>query len=522
MLKAGEGVSNTIIPHCASVLLSTKPHVDVYITGGIDGILNIFSNQCNNLQGAELQVNHAVGSPITAIIAIDNSPLIVAGTYDGYIYCIHVGRAVDADKQDTLSTTMLLKEKVSCEPVTKVCYQETTKKLAIVTMDSEGKCQVTIMCMEPNSMKVIGKFNPPSLDTLTWSNDDYKVLVSHNGSLSCFDIIQMTFENDANAECLWTRDTGLSHLHEMIPNNDWIYAIDGRKRGFHTIALLNAADSNDQLSTMHYKGEESLSSASSCLLLDNTRDQIILGTVSGETIILQLSNKDKWDIISAHSSAITAICKTRNGFLTSSMDGTVTDHRKNDGQQQHTGATSSAQWDYLVNSPSQMTCLQANEGKETLLLFRRNESCVRPNKASAETGSGVIELNMNEVIEIKKNGLSNEQKDSILLYSLQSIDKLQTLNDIRDLKSHLYNDFNGATLSNHIYVVAELGEPGLYESKENDEYIVIDSREFSSKKDAIASLKNEIAKLEVSADFIIVPKFSFFKLYFFVITLYSS
>eukprot|EP00956_Cyclotella_meneghiniana_P028337 scaffold65412_cov83-Cyclotella_meneghiniana.AAC.2 len=487
VLKAGEDVPDSIIPYCASVSLSTKPQTDVFVTGGINGIAVVKS-----VEAQLKQADHAVGSPITAIIAIDNSPLIVAGTYDGYICCIHVGRTVDADNQHTLSTTLLRKEKVSCRPVTTVCYQATTKKLAIVTTDSEDKSQVTIVCMEPNNIKIIGNFAPTSVDTLTWSKQDHKLLVSHNGSLSCFDIIQMTFENDANSECLWTRDTGLFHLRQMIPNNDgtMIYAIDGRRRGFYTIALLNAADSNDQLSSMHYKGnKESLLSASSCLLLDNAGDQLIIGTVSGETIILQLSNKDIWDIICTHSSAVTSICKTSNGFMTSSMDGTVTEHRKNDGHEQRTPATSSAQWDYLVELQRQ----HGNENTDSsinndqnLLLYRRNESCVRPDKGSAE----VIEVNVDQIIEIKKNGLSNEQKDKVLLYS-------QSLNDIRDIKSQLCSDYNnGATLSDHIYVLTELGEAGLYESKENDEYIVIDSREFSSKKDVIVDLKNEIIKLE--------------------------
>ena len=38
VLKAGEGVPDSIIPYCASVSLSTKPQTDVFVTGGINGI----------------------------------------------------------------------------------------------------------------------------------------------------------------------------------------------------------------------------------------------------------------------------------------------------------------------------------------------------------------------------------------------------------------------------------------------------------------------------------------------------
>jgi hypothetical protein len=342
------GSPKDIKPHCGAVVLSVKPSTTVIVTGGISGELIINSHDSRPL------TIHAIGSPITALVAIDNSPLIVAGTLDGCVLCVHLGKQRGPDDHDKLISTVLMKQQVSCQAVTNICYQRSTKKLAFATSSEATNCQVTVACMEPNNMKVIGTFQAPGgIDTLAWGRDDFKLFVGHDTSISCFNVIGMTFKDNAEAERLWTKSTGQNRLRTMTVNSDGtlMYTIDGRKKGIYSIALPNDGESDDALRTMYYEGENDVSAAS-CFLLDV--DQIIVGSISGEISACQLGNKGNWKMIYSHTCAVTSIVSTKNGFCSVGMDGSLKEHQTEETGKEcnckETTTPSSSQWDYLVRT----------------------------------------------------------------------------------------------------------------------------------------------------------------------------
>lgn len=349
---AGPGVSNAINPFCVDVLLSSKPHKKVRVTGGIEGQL-IFTYLNNDSDDAKPhQTTHDVGAPITALIGINKSPLVIVGTYNGCVECIHISRNTHGTNPNALNATSLMKVKASPPAiVTQVCYQVATKKLAFLSKTIDNECKVSIVCLEPNNMKVIGEFSTQEfvIDTLLWDSNDFKLFVGHGNSISYYNVIGMTFQQDAVVECLWTRETGITCFRGMSLNGagNLIYAIDGRRRGFYTIALLNVADSNEKLPTMYYQGDVDCS-ASSCLLLDDSAGEIIVGSVSGEISKCQLGNKSEWDIISSLSCAVTSIVGTSFGFCSIGMDGSVMEHRRKPTCNERL-ESSSIQWDYLVS-----------------------------------------------------------------------------------------------------------------------------------------------------------------------------
>ena len=349
----GPGVSNAINPYCVVVTLSMKPPQEVWVKGGIEGELIITQHHNADDDVKSQQTTYAIDAPVTALIGIENSPLVVVGSLNGCVECIHISRDATSTCPNSLIVTSLMKIHASPHSVvTQICYQKSTKKLAFLTKStSDNNCQVSIACLEPNNMKVIGQFSSANvIDTLLWDSNDFKLFAGHGSSISCYNVIGMTFQNDAEVECLWTRDAGIACFREMRLNSagNIIYAIDGKRRGFYTIALLNAADSNEKLPTMYYQGDIDCS-ASSCLLLDDSAGEIIVGSVSGEISICQFSNKSEWEIIASLSCAVTSVLVTSFGFCSIGMDGSVMEHRRTPVRNERL-ETSCMQWDFLVRS----------------------------------------------------------------------------------------------------------------------------------------------------------------------------
>ena len=343
-----DGVKNTITPHCTAISLSSKPPTNVLVTGGIDGDLSVTPYYITEDVALE-ETKVDLSSPITALISVDNSPLVVVGTYDGRLHCIHIGRKVDANDQSALNLhlAVLMNEQVSKEAVTNLSYQESTKKLAVVTSNGSNH-QVSIACLEPNNMKVIGTFDASyRVDSLVWGRDDFKLLVGYENSISCYDVIGMTFENETASECLWTRS--VPRFQRMVMNDagNVIYGIDGRRSGIFTVSILNA-QVEEKLTVMHYEGNAD-SSASCCLLLVGGR--IVTGSVSGEVCMCLSNDKHSWETVSSHSCAATGLCSVESGFLSVRMDGSVIEHRQN-GSVSRIAVPSSTLWDYLVSFSS--------------------------------------------------------------------------------------------------------------------------------------------------------------------------
>ena len=519
--------STAFSPYCVPVTLSSKPATNVLVIGGISGELSI-----SPPSGGETKlrtINHTLNSPITALIAIDDSPLVVAGTYDGCIHCIYINRIIDSDVEEALSVVTLLQLHVSSKEITQICYQPSTKKLAFVTSINDN-CQLTVACLEPNNMKVIGAFNAPlGVSSLAWGHDEYQLFVAHDNSISCHNVIEMTFEDDGGAECLWTKTcTGITNFHQMIIDDTghMVYAINRMRRGVYSIGLVSSEDSKDELSIMHYGDDVISSSASSCLLIDD--EHIIVGSISGEISMCQASAKDSWKtLVDKHSCAVTSLFFDNDGFMSVGLDGCRLAHNKQG--RERSIVPSSTNWDYLVSdeiylqyifscniksSPFFNTQLQLNLDSATItdvsdynanhgVLYREEYIC--PMEETNYDESKIQLLHTNDIIAIKTYMFSN---DILYLYPLNADlvashpdtgakHRLQSLFDVQNLQVHLQNEFKQGWTGDKIFVETVMGELGLISLNESDAFIVVDSNVISTKRREIAGFRKEIFELSV-------------------------
>lgn len=344
-----DGEQGAIAPHCTVVTLSSKPPSQVLVVGGIDGNLKILSYKLAAGVNVEESLHTiSIGSPVTSLATVDNSPLVIVGGYDGSVQCIHIMKDKEA-----LNTTVLMNVKVSSQAVTKLCYQESTRKLAIATTYDTGD-QVTIVCLEPNNMKVIGRFETSSIYALTWGRDDFKLLLALDGSISCYNTIGMTFDNYVDAELLWNRQLEIPQIRQMTMNDagSVLYAVDGKRDGFYIISLMNTGDPQDELTAV-YSGNAECSASYSLLCLD--RGNIVVGSVSGEVSTCEIGDENKWKSVSALSCAVTSLCAVGNGFVLGGMDGSLLECNIKEGDM--STSTSSSRWDYLVSSSGISTTL---------------------------------------------------------------------------------------------------------------------------------------------------------------------
>jgi hypothetical protein len=520
----------TITPYCVSATLSSKPATTVIVSAGIEGILLISSRPCEGgIKPQETKYN--VGSPITALISISNSPLVIAGAFDGSIHCIHIGKKSGSDDKE-LSVSVLLKEQVSREAVTTLSYQAATKKLAVVT-SRDDHCEVAIVCLEPNNMKTIGAIRFSELvSSLAWGPGDFKLLASHSTFISCYETIGMTFGN--NAENIWTKPTGLNNLHAMSIDASGNYgiAIDGKRRGVFVIAISNGPTLDAELEVKHVAGDCN-SSASSCLLIDeSTPGRLVLGTISGEIMVCDVSDEGQCNVFVSsgthHKCTVTSIYANKDGFCSVGMDGTVVQHKVT-----KTGETSiapsSAQWDYLIMNKEDVEAVELKASVESASkqeekkyeLYRKEYEC--PIKETPSLLDAVKLVSKKDLLVMKAAGSKADHKDGLLLYSAHDTtsglsiltdNEIQTLVDIRDVQKRLQEEYNDEALSNQVFVNIGLGETGLHKLGESDEYFIIDSNTVFSKKETNAKLMQHIAKISVSVlllfvhSFILYPNFS--------------
>ncbi|KAL3798212.1 hypothetical protein ACHAWO_003417 [Cyclotella atomus] len=490
VLLEGPGVQHAITPHCVVVTLSSKPTSQVLVTGGLDGYLKIITYKKAADENYEDSV-HAVGSPITSLISVDNAPLVIVGTYDGSIQCIHIGQKN--------ATTVLMNIKVSSQAISKLTYQETTQKLAVATINEHGHQEVIILCLDPNNMAVIGRFETSSLiDALTWDRDDFKLLIALGGSISCYNTIGMTFDNAVSAELLWNRQLDEpSQIREMRMNDDGnvLYAIDGKHHGVYTISLLNAGGSEEKLTTVHCGNAEC--SASYCFIIID-KENIAVGSVSGEVSTCELGDNYKWKSWPSLPCAVTSLCAVGSGgFVSGGMDGTLLENNIKEGNT--STSASSSQWDYLLHDNdaiNQKTTNLSHKETDTNMLYREEYIC--PDKDTRLSTSKVKLLTLDNISEMKTNG---HAQDCVCLYSLQSTaagevsdvleeHEIATLVDIHELRMRLGED----NADSHIFVKAVLGEVGLRDVTVNDAFMVVDSEVVATKKNMNAELKEKIAK----------------------------
>jgi hypothetical protein len=198
-------------------------------------------------------------------------------------------------------------------------------------------------------MAVIGRFETSSLiDALTWDRDDFKLLIALGGSISCYNTIGMTFDNAVSAELLWNRQLDEpSQIREMRMNDDGnvLYAIDGKHHGVYTISLRNAGGSEEKLTTVHCGNAKC--SASYCFIIID-KENIAVGSVSGEVSTCELGDKYKWKSWPSLPCAVTSLCAVGSGgFVSGGMDGTLLEYTIKEGNM--STSASSSQWDYLVS-----------------------------------------------------------------------------------------------------------------------------------------------------------------------------
>jgi hypothetical protein len=389
--------------------------------------------------------------------------------------------------------------KVSSQAVTKLCYQESTRKLAIATTYDTGD-QVTIVCLEPNNMKVIGRFETSSIYALTWGRDDFKLLLALDGSISCYNTIGMTFDNYVDAELLWNRQLEIPQIRQMTMNDagSVLYAVDGKRDGFYIISLMNTGDPQDELTAV-YSGNAECSASYSLLCLD--RGNIVVGSVSGEVSTCEIGDENKWKSVSALSCAVTSLCAVGNGFVLGGMDGSLLECNIKEGDM--STSTSSSRWDYLVSSSGISTTL--NFYRCTLTLPISNSIQVhadggisqkKTNASCDENDASKVKLLTLDHINEKKINLDH---GCVCLYSLLStVDagvsgalqkhEIETLVDIDELRMGVGH------ADSHIFVKAALGEAGLYNLAENDAFLIVDSEVVATKKNTNAELERKVER----------------------------
>ena len=137
------------------------------------------------------------------------------------------------------------------------------------------------------------------------------------------------------------------------------------------------------------------------------------------------------------------------------------------------------------------------------LLFRKE--CTDPIKEPNQDLPKVQILDQDMIAELKTNVQPpSELQDAVLVYPIHETPcndlsriltehEIQSLIDIQDAKNHLRGEFGITNIPRKVFVSAILGDIGLHELKDSDEFIVIDSNVFLSKKEERAKLENDIS-----------------------------
>ena len=354
-------------PYIAVVTLTCKPVISVLVSGGIDGKLRISLDYCqsdsDNKDTLEFTSLDIVSS-ITSMIAIENSPLIAVGTSRGEFFCIHVGSKKSTTSSKTkISATVITKEKTPNKKISLLAYQSSTKKLA---MGGLGESSLSIVCMEPNNMKIIGVIQiseSNKMSALSWSNDDFRLIVGNeNGLVTCYNVLGMTFEH-SKVDCLWTKkmkevvcqrgyaknETGDMFLFDL---RNGIYCID------HSILSGDCSSNDDEIkSKCLWKDDPTPTTVGFGSCIFATAGTIILGSQSGDVSIFNIAEKEEGTQIvssgSYHACPVGSLCLSAGGtILSSGVDGTIFAHKLTKsalGSQMKTSMCStSLQWDYLL------------------------------------------------------------------------------------------------------------------------------------------------------------------------------
>ena len=357
---------NGVITAITTARLAGKAGTALVVSGGLDGTVKIWRNTMvlSRYAMESCLTSLDVGSPVTALVSLEGSPVFAVGTWDGAIRFVHVARKKGSINSALVENgvsqvvMVVLKEETLCGlPVKSLDYNPKTKKIAAGCADSS---RAFVICSEPNNLHVIGVAESPDsrpFGASVWCqrNPSHLFVGSIDGTVSCVDTMPMSFKPVPVTPIFCFRLSGIIGLQQLKCSDGFLYAIHQGSRGIESFAFPQCDTINPGAIPEIKRGgtyADGVVKRGSCLMVNSKAGIVVSGSLTGNVSIYEISSNGVLLFRGEkafHSAAVIAIhFSAESGHLyTSSIDGSFFAHCLSGCSEFHK-VPATHEYDYLV------------------------------------------------------------------------------------------------------------------------------------------------------------------------------
>jgi len=360
----------SIITGLSPLMLAGKSAYSIMLSGGLDGKVKVWKDSvAPSLQGGN-NFPHCIAtldlkSPLTSIVDLNGYPIFCAGTSDGKIVFVHVGRKLGSMNASETSRnvimTIIKEQKLCLHALTHMKYNSKSRRLAV---GSSSLGLVFILNTEPQELKVLGVASTPDssqLASIAWRNDEpsYLLVGNKTGKLSCYDTSTMIGERKPILP-LWAYQLpGVRNLFDFsqsfkLGESKYLFVAHNDCNGIECFEMPEGPINVSKSLIQRVRFVKCGNKGGSFILMSPRAGIMITGSLNGDINLFKCRKNGQLELMSTHhvhNSKVVSIALTGDALrlYSSGMDASSFYFKINDFDG-HEILKSSYEFDHLVSS----------------------------------------------------------------------------------------------------------------------------------------------------------------------------